>query len=330
MSMFARVPDHNRHPSAPTRRLPGLLRRIAWAAGFALLSGLAPLASQASDCRPVAREQTAPLPADDFSHGLLWKIDTPGAAPSYLFGTFHTSDPRITVLPCPVKAVFDQAASYTMEMITNGAGIVSMAEAMFFNDGKTLKDVVGEALYNDTLQIIGISDAGQARGINSMKPWAVMMTLSGPHQGGGLPLDMALQYQATRQGKPTYGLETMEEQIAVFNGMSLADQVILLRDTVQTQKAEQDAMEELTQAYLDRDLAGLMALNERFKPADTRVYDTLMDRLLVQRNRNMTERMQKYLKQGNAFIAVGALHLPGDSGLLKLLSAGGHHVTRVY
>jgi uncharacterized protein YbaP (TraB family) len=201
---------------------------------------------------------------------------------------------------------------------------------MFFNDGKTLKGVVGEALYNDTLQVIGISDPSQASGINSMKPWAVMMTLSGPHQGGGLPLDMALQYQATRQGKPTYGLETMEEQIAVFNGMSLEDQVSLLRDTVQTQKAAQEAMEELTQAYLDRDLAGLMALNEKFRPADTRVYDALMDRLLVQRNRNMTERMQKYLKQGNAFIAVGALHLPGDSGLLKLLSAGGHHVTRVY
>ena len=297
---------------------------------FALLSGLAPLVSQASDCRPVARERNAPLPAGDFSHGLLWKIETPGAAPSYLFGTFHTSDPRITVLPCPVKTVFDQTSSYTMEMITNGAGIVSMAEAMFFNDGKTLKDVVGEALYKDTLDVIGISDAGKARSINSMKPWAVMMTLSGPREGGGLPLDLALQYQATRQGKPTYGLETMDEQIAVFNGMSLADQVTLLRDTVQTQKGAQDAMEDLTRAYLDRNLAALMALNDRFKPADTRVYDTLMDRLLVQRNRNMAERMQKYLKQGNAFIAVGALHLPGDTGLLRLLSAGGHQVTRIY
>ena len=297
---------------------------------FALLSGLAPLVSQASDCRPVARERNAPLPASDFSHGLLWKIETPGAAPSYLFGTFHTSDPRITVLPCPVKTVFDQTSSYTMEMITNGAGIVSMAEAMFFNDGKTLKDVVGEALYKDTLDVIGISDAGKAGSINSMKPWAVMMTLSGPREGGGLPLDLALQYQATRQGKPTYGLETMDEQIAVFNGMSLADQVTLLRDTVQTQKGAQDAMEELTRAYLDRNLAALMALNDRFKPADTRVYDTLMDRLLVQRNRNMAERMQKYLKQGNAFIAVGALHLPGDTGLLALLSAGGHQVTRIY
>jgi uncharacterized protein YbaP (TraB family) len=330
MNTLTRFPEHRRHPSAPARHSPRLLQRIAWTAVFALLAGLAPFASRASDCRPVALERTVPLPAGDFSRGLLWKIETPGTSPSYLFGTFHTSDPRITVLPCPVKAVFDQASSYTMELITNGAGIVSMAEAMFFDDGKTLKDVVGDALYKDTLKVIGISDPGKTRGINSMKPWAVMMTLSSPRQNSGLPLDLALQYQATRQGKPTYGLETMEEQIAVFNGMSLADQVTLLRDTVQTQKGAQDAMEELTQAYLDRNLAGLMALNEQFKPADTRVYDTLMDRLLVQRNRNMAGRMQKYLKQGNAFIAVGALHLPGDSGLLKLLSAGGHQVTRIY
>lgn len=328
MRAFTSSPDIVLRPSGSAGPR---LRRIAWTAVFALLSGLAPVASPAADCRPIRAETTTAFAPGDFSHGLLWKIETPGAAPSYLFGTFHTSDPRITVLPCPVKAVFDQASSYTMEVITNGAGIVSMAEAMFFSDGKTLKEVVGESLYKETLQVIGITDASEARGINSMKPWAVMMTLSSPRgSGSGLPLDLALQFDATRQGKPTYGLETMEEQIAVFNGMSLADQVTLLRDTVQTQKGQQGAMEELTKAYLDRDLAGLMALNDQFKPADTRVYDTLMNRLLVQRNRNMNERMQKTLQQGNAFIAVGALHLPGDTGLLKLLSAGGHRVTRVY
>jgi len=330
MRAFAPSFDSALRPSGSAG--PRLRRRLRffWTAAFALFSGLAPLASLAADCRPVRAETTAAFTAGDFSHGLLWKIETPGAAPSYLFGTFHTSDPRITVLPCPVKAVFDQASSYTMEVITNGTGIVSMAEAMFFSDGKTLKEVVGENLYNETLRAMGITDASEAGGINSMKPWAVMMTLSSPHGGGGLPLDLALQFDATRQGKPTYGLETMEEQIAVFNGMGLADQVALLRDAVQTQKATQDAIEELTKAYLDRDLAGLMALNDEFKPADTRVYDTLMNRLLVQRNRNMSERMQKTLQQGNAFIAVGALHLPGDTGLLKLLSASGHRVTRVY
>jgi hypothetical protein len=291
-------------------------------------SGLVPLTGHSAECRPVAAEKTDAGKRQDFTHGLLWKIETPGSRASYLFGTYHTSDPRITTLPCPVQEVFDRTASYTMEVITNGAGIVSMAEAMFFSDGKTLKTVLGEALYQETRRAMGNTDA--AAGIDNMKPWAVMMTLSSPHEARGLFLDMALQLAATRRGKPTYGLESMQEQIAVFNGMSLDDQVVLLRDTVQNQQLTQGAMEDLAQAYLKRDLGALLALGEKFKPKDARVYDAMVDRLLTQRNASMAERMQVRLKEGNAFVAVGALHLPGNTGLLQLLSTAGYRVTRVY
>lgn len=290
--------------------------------------GLVPLASHSAECRPVAAEKTDASKRQDFTRGLLWKIETPGSAASYLFGTYHTSDPRITTLPCPVQDAFDRSASYTMEVIANGAGIVSMAQAMFFSDGQTLKAVLGEPLYQETLRAIG--NTGTAGGIDNMKPWAVMMMLSAPRETSGLFLDMALQLAATRRGKPTYGLETMQEQIAVFNGMSLDDQIALLRDTVQNHQLIQSAMEDLTQAYLKRDLGALLALSEKFKPSDARIHDAMMDRLLTQRNANMAERMQVRLKEGNAFVAVGALHLPGESGLLQLLSTAGYRVTRVY
>ncbi|HWR88029.1 MAG TPA: TraB/GumN family protein [Acidiferrobacterales bacterium] len=311
-------------PTRASQRMP--IARALWLILFLVV----PLAGHASECRPVAADKPGAVRGQDFNRGLLWKIEIPGIAPSYLFGTYHTNDPRITTLPCPVKDVFDRASSYTMEVITNGAGIVSMAEAMFFNDGKTLKDVLGEPLYQETLRTVGAIETTKTGGINNMKPWAVMMLLSAPRAGRGLFLDMALQYDATQRGKPTYGLETMQEQIAVFNGMSLDDQIVLLRDAVQNYQLTQDAMEELTRAYLKRDLSALLALNEKFKPKDARVYTNMMDRLLVRRNANMAERMRVRLKEGNAFVAVGALHLPGDNGLLRLLSAAGYHVTRVY
>ena len=289
---------------------------------------LIPLTGHSAECRPVATEKTDAGKRQDFTHGLLWKIETPGSSASYLFGTYHSSDPRITTLPCPVQEVFDRSASYTMEVIANGAGIVSMAEAMFFSDGKTLKAVLGEALYQETRRAIG--NTGAASSIDNMKPWAVMMTLSAPREGHGLFLDMALQLAATRNNKPTYGLETMQEQIAVFNGMSLDDQIVLLRDTVQNHQITQSAMEDLAQAYLKRDLGALQALGEKFKPQDARVYDAMMERLLTKRNANMAERMQARLKEGNAFVAVGALHLPGETGLLRLLANSGYRITRVY
>lgn len=296
---------------------------------LAALLCLAPLLGQAGECRPVPVEKPTAR-ADDFKQGLLWKIETRTGLSSYLFGTFHTSDPRITKLPCPVEEAFARAKSYTMEVITNGAGISSMAEAMYFNDGKKLKDVVGDRLYQDTLRALRGSDTRVAAGIDSMKPWAVMMMLSSPRSGSGLFLDMALQLRATFHDKPTYGLETMQEQIAVFNDMSLDDQIVLLREAVQSVQRPEDAIEEVAQAYLKRDLSALLTLNEKYKPQDARVYATVMDRLLVQRNINMATRMRPRLEEGNAFIAVGALHLPGETGLLGLLRAAGYRVTRIY
>jgi len=62
-----------------------------------------------------------------------------------------------------VQEAFNRTSSYTMEVITNGAGIVSMAEAMFFSDGKTLKDVLGESLYQETLRAVAqVHRAGPA------------------------------------------------------------------------------------------------------------------------------------------------------------------------
>lgn len=311
-------------------RFLAALRPLTRAFGLGLLLAI-PQAGAAADCRPVAAVKASDVRSGDFRHGLLWKIETSGSAPSYLFGTFHSSDPRITRLPCPVQEALDQASSYTMEMIANGAGIVSMAEAMFFSDGQTLRGVLGEELYRQTLQAIGTQDARRSAGFDNMKPWAVMMALNGPREGGGgLFLDMALQMQATLQNKPVYGLETMQEQIAVFNGMSMEDQVVLLRDAVQMRHVMEQAMEELTHSYLQRDLAGLMALSEKYKPADARVHQAMMDRLLTRRNLNMAERARVRLQEGNAFIAVGALHLPGDDGLLSLLTHAGYRVTRVY
>jgi uncharacterized protein YbaP (TraB family) len=57
---------------------------------------------------------------------------------------------------------------------------------------------------------------------------------------------------------------------------------------------------------------------------------TFIDRLLDRRNARMVERMTQHLARGGAFVAVGALHLPGEGGILGLLEAQGYRVTRVY
>lgn len=264
-----------------------------------------------------------------FNKGLLWKIESRGRQPSYLFGTIHSADPRVTRLPPPVRAAFDEASSFTMELLISGAGIVSMAEAMFFSGDQTLRSVVGEDLYVKTQQ--AMTDHGlPIQGLNKKKPWVVLMLLSTPRPEPRLALDMLLQLQATVQGKQIYGLETMEEQIAVFNDMPIDEQVALLQDTIRLRANIDRQFESMLQAYRNRDLAVLMSLVYESGPQGTPAYDNLLERLLARRNTIMVKRMRAQIEAGNAFIAIGAAHLAGEHGLLRLLEQEGYRITAVY
>ena len=82
--------------------------------------------------------------------------------------------------------------------------------------------------------------------------------------------------------------------------------------------------------YLRRDLAGLVKIQDRYMYPESDIDDRFMNELLDKRNIRMVERMQEFLKQGNAFIAIGALHLPGKAGVLHLLEQQGYKVQPVY
>ena len=268
-------------------------------------------------------------PASRFTRGLLWKIESPGATASYLFGTIHSDDARVIALPEAVTRSLDASNRFVMEAIIDGEALVRMAEVMFFNDGRTLEQVVGKKLYMETMKAL-TARAIPTLGIEKQKPWAVMMALSMPPPKTGEYLDLVLQARATEQNKPVSGLETIAEQLAVFDGLPLPDQVALLQDTVNTQTELEKEFEALHKAYLARNLGDITAITEKNKPGDERLYEEVMDRLLAKRNQRMVERMVPILKQGGAFMAVGAAHLPGETGLLYRLEKAGYRVTVVY
>ena len=267
--------------------------------------------------------------ASRYTKGLLWKIESPGATANYLFGTIHSDDARVIALPEVVARSLDASGRFVMEAIVDGEALVRMAEVMFFNDERTLEQVIGNKLYMESMKALTARDISTL-GVEKQKPWAVMMALSMPPPKTGEYLDLVLQARATQQNKPVSGLETIAEQLAVFDGLPLPDQVALLEDTVRAQANLDKEFEELHKAYLARDLAAIAAIGEKNKPGDELLYNEVMDRLLVKRNLRMTERMAPILKQGGAFIAVGAAHLPGETGLLYRLEKAGYRVTAVY
>ncbi len=264
-----------------------------------------------------------------YNKGLLWKIESPGATTNYLFGTIHSDDARVTALPEAVIRSLDTSSRFIMEAIVDGEALVRMAEVMFFNDGRTLEQVVGKKLYMESMKALTARGI-PTQGVEKQKPWAVTMALSMPRPRTGEYLDFILQARATQQNKPVSGLETIAEQLAVFDDLPLADQVALLKDTVDGQADLEKELEELHKAYLARDLAAIAAISDKNKPDDERLYNEVMDRLLAKRNLRMVERLAPMLKQGGAFVAVGAAHLPGETGLLYRLEKAGYRVTAIY
>jgi hypothetical protein len=142
---------------------------------------------------------------------------------------------------------------------------------------------------------------------------------------------MELYEYALQGGKQVHGLETIQEQLDVFNTMPLDEQVLLLKDAVDHFREVDALYTDLLAAWKQRDLARLVAINETaMADGDRQFTDRFQRRLVTQRNYLMVERMQSYLKQGKAFVAVGALHLPGEEGLLNLLEKRGYTVRALY
>jgi uncharacterized protein YbaP (TraB family) len=270
------------------------------------------------------------LASEDKNHGLLWELSKPGIEPAYLFGTIHSEDPGVLQLPQPVQQAIDRSHTVVLEMLLDAEAMMYSSTAMLMMDGRMLSNIIGKPLFRQAASAI------RSRGIpevvlERMKPWAAAVILSMPASETGLVLDMMLYQSALQQGKSVHGLETVQEQLNIFEALPEKDQVMLLQEAVDNFSGLDAMHAELLDAYKARDLAALMALNEAaMESGDQQLADEFQQHLVVDRNHRMVERMQVYLRQGQVFVAVGALHLPGEEGLLNLLEQQGFTIRRLY
>jgi uncharacterized protein YbaP (TraB family) len=262
--------------------------------------------------------------------GILWRIDGAAAQPSYLLGTIHSDDARITTLPVTIANIFQQADSFSGEIDMDLPNLMQASQATLLPEGESLQQLLDSTLYQQTVQLLAAYGMPELV-VQRMKPWAAAATLSLPRPQTGLFLDMLLYTQAAAQGKRVYGLETVSEQVGAMESMPRDLQIIMLRDAVAQHDQLDQIIEALINAYLQRDLTALESISDKaMQQGDARVAQLFTSQVVVNRNRRMLERMQPRLGEGNAFIAVGALHLPGKDGLLTLLRNKGYRVSPVY
>jgi uncharacterized protein len=278
----------------------------------------------------------------------LWKID--GPVPTYLFGTIHVPDEQVVRLPKVVEQAFVSANSVFTEIPMDGATQLGVMGKVMLPGNQTLEDVLGQALYTRFSDAVHRSlprDAPSAMAgaitimLGRMKPWAAMSQLAlieflPDMMAGRKPLDAMLYERAGNEGKEAGALETVDEQLAVFDGFSIDEQVRMLKLTLDSmddaQKSGRSPTRELIDGYIAGDLRKLSGMATDSMKSEPELFTKFMARALDGRNRLMVDRILKRRAERPdkvCFFAVGALHYAGDEGIVSLLQKKGLTVTRV-
>jgi uncharacterized protein YbaP (TraB family) len=279
-------------------------------------------------CRPFNISIADFTGPEKFRSGLLWEISRNGQTAGHIFGTIHVDDERILNVPEVVRNALYSSDYFAMEVVPSAQDAKDLSMSMFFMDGNRLDLLISPQLFDKTTKILEQhSLAGDI--VALMQPWAAYIIMSYPADMGTI-LDLHLLEIARMNGSQVTSLETSSEQIDIFSGMDLDDQVRILADTVCHYETMLMDFDELKRLYLNRDLQGLYIQAQKYTFDNDEVYEEISARLISQRNERMTQRIVDLLDIGNAFIAVGAMHLPGEDGILNQLETEGYLLLRRY
>ncbi len=276
------------------------------------------------------------------SDAILWKIEKEGRPASYLFGTVHLTDERVTTLsPAADKAIKD-SKTIALEVAdlseaATSTVIAKSAPLVMFTDGRRLDRLLSTTEY-DTVKSI-ISRSGMPVDLAALfKPWIVTMILSTSEcerakvQGGARVLDMKIAEIGKARGKEVIGLESISTQIEALAAVPEQQQLDMLRSSLRFADRTNDMMETLVQLYLKRQISAALpfqiALAKEAGIGDE-AFAGFQQKLLFERNEKMRAVAEPLLDKGGVFVAVGALHLPGDLGLVELIRQLGYTVTAV-
>lgn len=267
---------------------------------------------------------------------LLWKVSGAGDAQLYLLGSFHLLRADDYPLSAETGKAFDAARRVVFELSAEDMESPELAsrmvQAAVRTDGSELRRDLGDATWA-RLQDYAANNPLPLAQMQGLKPWFVGLSLSiAQMQKLGLDpalgLDKHFMERAARAGKPVLGLESIDTQIAVLSGMSMAEQRQMVEEALdQAGKgdAEIRALHDAWRRGDDTLMWNRMAVDMKAE------YPQLYQRINSERNDAWLPKLEPWLQagQGSTLVVVGTLHLLGSDGVVEKLRARGYRVERL-
>lgn len=283
---------------------------------------------------------TSPCPVDEtyvpvmqrYERGSMFQITRCDTPTSIIAGTFHSDSERLDPLYNRYLAAMMQQELAAFEINETPATSQRALQLMLYPTRETKG--LEQLLTTEEYAALSARLQQYARLpediIRRLRPWAANALLDYPAQTrDGVMFDFRLQQEAKTAGKNITGLESIDEQLAALSHFPEEKQVALLKETIRN-LAQLDAQhEDMFRMFTAQDLSALQTYAEKLiETMPDKEYATYFrEKLIHERNRRMTHRMEKYLRNKKGFYAVGALHLLGDEGMLPLLEKQGYHIS---
>jgi uncharacterized protein YbaP (TraB family) len=267
------------------------------------------------------------------ARNFLWKATAKSGGTMYLVGSVHLLPKDSYPLNPALEVAFKESDLLVEEADLGEMGVG--AQMAFLSRGMLpsstpLDKVLSPATY--ALLTKRAAEIGvPVEPLKLLKPWMVAQMLEVMQwQKAGfdpeLGLDKHFYDLAQGAGKSVQGLETLDFQMSLFDGMTLAEQDHLLAETLKEIDTEQANMAKLMEAWK----AGDAPTVERIVLSALRQEPQLYQRLLVDRNKAWIPKLEAlFARKGHTFVVVGAAHLVGPDGLISLLRAKGYTVEQM-
>ncbi len=266
-----------------------------------------------------------------FAQGqLLWKITGKNLKkPSYLYGTMHTSHEKAFRLVDSLVVKIAGCEAYAGEMILDPSMLFAVMQQIFMGKDTTLQTLLSPEEYKIVKKTLDEKLSMMSPIAERIKPMFTSILLGeGGMEGMQMPenesknkrkpLDLHLQDEATKRSLALVGLETLEEQMNVFNNIPLKNQAKMLYQEVTNIGKDSTAdtsMEKMLDWYAEQKLDSLYQYASKGFANEPE----LSYQILTKRNINMADRIEKLILEKSAFIAIGAAHLPDKQGVIELL-----------
>ncbi len=259
---------------------------------------------------------------------LLYQIYGNGLLqPSYIYGTIHIMNNEDFTIGKNVEKKLKNAALLVMELDLGEADLADLAARSLFAEGKSIQDYISAEDY-DTLKTffadsVGVDPMVFEMAYAKMKPIFMEQLIYFKYVGEN-PSSYENSFADLAEGKniPVKGLETFNEQLAVLDEFPLEEQVQHLLHTVKNYSIESKNMDKLFELYMAQDVEGLFD----FVTGAEYSSDEFEETLIYKRNAKWIPKIAEIIRDNNAFIAVGAGHLGGNKGIIKLLKDKGYTV----